>query len=74
MQEIINRIKSDLNNLKANYLAISFLICTIMFVDIVNLLVILVLSTWFLIIFLYFKDQFDFQKSKKYFTKKKGVK
>ena len=72
MNQIINRIKEDFNKLKSNYLAISFLVCTAIFVGIINTLIILVLSILVLAIYLYLKDEFDFQKAKEFFTKKKG--
>ena len=72
MNQIINRIKEDFNKLKSNYLAIIFLVCTAIFVGIINTLIILVLSILVLAIYLYLKDEFDFQKAKEFFTKKKG--
>ena len=71
MNRIINLIKDDLYKLKSNYLAISFLLCSFIFFGILNTLIIIVATPLVLGIFLYFKDEFDFQKAKEYFTNKK---
>tara|TARA_B110000091_G_C13820600_1_gene480562 strand:+ start:431 stop:655 length:225 start_codon:yes stop_codon:yes gene_type:complete len=72
MNQIVNIIKEDMNKLKSNYLAISFLICTSLLVGIINTLITIIFSILLLAIFLYFKDEFDYQKAKQYFTKKGG--
>ena len=72
MNQIINCIKKDLNKLKSNYLAISFLLCTVILVGVVNTFILAVLSIFVLAIYLYLKDEFDFRKAKEFFTKKKG--
>ena len=65
MKQIITIIKEDINKLKSNYLAISFLICTAIVVGIITALIISILSILALAIVLYIKHEFDYQKAKR---------
>lgn len=71
MNKIINLIKEDLHKLKSNYLAITFLICSFIFIGILNTLIVIIIAPLILCVFLYCKDEIDFQKVKQYFTNKK---